>query len=322
MYHIRNQPLWNSRFSCARRSSRLPLQRVLLWGLSSVKANADPSKSLNTPETPPDKPWVCTPTSTHRPDTAATAKVDEFYMWETLQLAQEALDAGEVPVGALIVENTSGEVIARGRNATVQLLDPTAHAEVRAIQEAARRLQAWQYLKDCTLYVTLEPCPMCAGAILQARLGRVVYGARNPLLGGDGSWAPLLRAPGAYTGVIRGEEKNEEDDHVEPHSDDQHQQQQQQQQQQLTQQSSFSPPDIQATGRRARRRRRLASEKQNKTEEGQGDWTLGVTPWAKRPTGPHPFCPNLQVSEGIMKEECGELMQTFFRSRRVERDTP
>lgn len=105
-------------------------------------------------------------------------------MREALAEAQLALDAGEMPVGCVITRN--GEIIARGHNLREQTGDPTAHAEIIAIRAAAQRLNAWR-LEDCELFVTLEPCPMCAGAISQARLRRVAYGAADAQYGCAGS---------------------------------------------------------------------------------------------------------------------------------------
>jgi tRNA(adenine34) deaminase len=102
----------------------------------------------------------------------------------------QAADAGEVPVGAVLVSG-GGAVLAAARNRCELDADPTAHAEMLCIREAAARQHGWRLL-DSTLYVTLEPCPMCAGAALQARVGSVVYGARNSLLGADGSWIAML----------------------------------------------------------------------------------------------------------------------------------
>ena len=100
-------------------------------------------------------------------------------MRTALDLAQAAAEAGEVPVGAIVVDETTGQVIGTGANRPVALHDPTAHAEVRAIREAAESLQNYR-LTDLTLYVTLEPCAMCAGAISHARIGRVVWAADDP----------------------------------------------------------------------------------------------------------------------------------------------
>ena len=93
-----------------------------------------------------------------------------------LEEAKKALVAGEVPIGAIITYK--GEIIARGHNLKETYQDPTAHAEMVVIREAAKKLQSWR-LDDCTLYVTLEPCPMCAGAIVQARIPTLVYGATD-----------------------------------------------------------------------------------------------------------------------------------------------
>lgn len=101
--------------------------------------------------------------------------LDEEYMLKALKLAEKAYSMGEIPVGAIVVA-PDGEIIGEGCNMREQLNSPTAHAELLAIEQAAKRLGQWR-LTDCTLYVTLEPCPMCAGAAMNARLKRVVYGA-------------------------------------------------------------------------------------------------------------------------------------------------
>jgi tRNA(adenine34) deaminase len=102
-----------------------------------------------------------------------------------LRAAKEAAEAGETPVGAVIT-NAEGIVIARAGNQRELLQDPTAHAEILAITQAAAALSSWR-LENCTLYVTLEPCAMCAGAIIHARLSRVVFGAYDPKAGACGS---------------------------------------------------------------------------------------------------------------------------------------
>ncbi len=102
-------------------------------------------------------------------------------MKQALKLSQSAGDAGEVPVGAVIIDS-SQNMIASCENRKQRDNDPTAHAEILAIQEATSRLQSWR-LHQCTLYVTLEPCPMCAGAIVQARVGLLVYGVHDPKTG-------------------------------------------------------------------------------------------------------------------------------------------
>ncbi len=104
----------------------------------------------------------------------------EHFMKLALEEAEQASREEEVPIGAVIVHE--GRVIARAHNQREALHDPTAHAEMIAITQAAEMLQSWR-LEDCTLYVTLEPCPMCAGAILQARIPTVVYGATDPKAG-------------------------------------------------------------------------------------------------------------------------------------------
>ncbi|MFZ4426381.1 MAG: nucleoside deaminase [Saprospiraceae bacterium] len=101
---------------------------------------------------------------------------DDFFMREALKAAQQAAQAGEIPVGAVIV--CEGRIVARGHNDTERLLDVTAHAEMIALTAACNHLGS-KYLPDCTLYVTLEPCPMCAGALSWAQLGRLVYGAAD-----------------------------------------------------------------------------------------------------------------------------------------------
>ncbi len=101
--------------------------------------------------------------------------LDEEYMLQALELAKKAYSIGECPVGAIVVDS-DGRVIGEGYNLREQLQSPTAHAEILAIEQAAKALGQWR-LNGCTLYVTLEPCPMCAGAIMNSRLKRVVYGA-------------------------------------------------------------------------------------------------------------------------------------------------
>lgn len=118
--------------------------------------------------------------------------IDEDFMRLALQQAQAAAEADEAPVGAVIV--CDGAVIAAARNEREALRDPTAHAELIAITQAAAALGNWR-LENCTLYVTLEPCPMCAGAIVLARIPRVVYGADDPKGGAVRSLYRLLEDP-------------------------------------------------------------------------------------------------------------------------------
>jgi tRNA(adenine34) deaminase len=108
-------------------------------------------------------------------------KDDHYWMRQALELAQEAARCDEVPVGAVLV-NKAGELLARGYNRPISASDPTAHAEIVVIREAATRLQNYRLI-DTTLYVTLEPCVMCVGALVQARVGRIVYGALEPKTG-------------------------------------------------------------------------------------------------------------------------------------------
>lgn len=109
-----------------------------------------------------------------------------------LDLAQQAAAAGEVPVGAIVVKN--GEIIGRGSNAPITTHDPTAHAEIRAMRDAAQFLGNYR-LVGCSLYVTLEPCAMCSGAIQHARIAKVIYGASDPKTGACGSVVNLMAEP-------------------------------------------------------------------------------------------------------------------------------
>jgi tRNA(adenine34) deaminase len=114
---------------------------------------------------------------------------DQEYMQIALQLAQQGATAGEVPVGALVVKD--GEIVGRGFNAPISRQDPSAHAEILALRDAAQQLGNYR-LVGCTLYVTLEPCTMCAGAIQHARIERLVYGASDPKTGACGSVVNLM----------------------------------------------------------------------------------------------------------------------------------
>jgi tRNA(adenine34) deaminase len=119
-------------------------------------------------------------------------KHDERFMALALAEAERCLEHDDVPVGAIVVRD--GEVIGAGRNERELLGDPTAHAEILALREAARTTGSWRVL-DTTLYVTLEPCAMCAGAIVLARVPRVVYGAVDPKAGAAGSVLDVLAQP-------------------------------------------------------------------------------------------------------------------------------
>lgn len=146
------------------------------------------------------------PTPTHdrasnaAPRTAAPSDVatgdaavgDDGFMLLALDAAARAGDAGEVPVGAVVV--VGGEVVATAANRREELADPTAHAEILALRAASEKLGRWR-LDDATLYVTLEPCPMCAGALVASRLARVVFGATDPKAGSCGSLYNLCADP-------------------------------------------------------------------------------------------------------------------------------
>ncbi len=121
------------------------------------------------------------------------APTDHDFMAHALHEAEAAGREGEVPVGAVVV--CDGRVIGRGRNACEKLQDATAHAEMVALTAASQSLGTWR-LEDCTLYVTLEPCPMCLGGCLNARIKRVVYGALEPKCGACGSVVDLSAPPG------------------------------------------------------------------------------------------------------------------------------
>lgn len=129
-------------------------------------------------------------------------------MQEALIEAQKAMDIGEVPIGAVVVKDD--KIIARGHNLRESLNDPTAHAEIIAIREAAYKLNNWR-LSGTTLYVTIEPCPMCAGAIIQARIPVVVYGAQDEKAGGVHSVFDILDNPRlnhrtmVFTGILEDE---------------------------------------------------------------------------------------------------------------------
>ncbi len=117
---------------------------------------------------------------------------DQEYMQLALQLAQQGGQAGEVPVGALVVKD--GEIVGRGYNAPISRSDPTAHAEIVALRDAAQTLGNYR-LVGCTLYVTLEPCAMCSGAIQHARIAQLVFGASDPKTGACGSIIDLMAEP-------------------------------------------------------------------------------------------------------------------------------
>ncbi|MFP1738747.1 tRNA adenosine(34) deaminase TadA [Lonsdalea quercina] len=118
---------------------------------------------------------------------------DEFWMQHALRLAQRAWDEGEVPVGAVLV--LDNQVIGEGWNRSIGQHDPTAHAEIMALRQGGRVVQNYRLLNS-TLYITLEPCVMCAGAMVHSRIGRLVYGAADAKTGAAGSLVDILRHPG------------------------------------------------------------------------------------------------------------------------------
>lgn len=125
----------------------------------------------------------------------------ETYMREALELARAAAAAGEIPVGCVIVR--AGQIIGRGRNRREEQQSALGHAEMEAIAQANRTLASWR-LEDCSLYVTLEPCPMCAGAVLNARIPRVYYGARDRVFGGCGGVLNLFMEAFPQTPALTG----------------------------------------------------------------------------------------------------------------------
>ena len=132
----------------------------------------------------------------------------EEYMALALELARQAADAGEVPVGCVIADR-EGRIIGRGHNRRRELNDATAHAELEAIREACAAVGDWR-LEGCSMYVSLEPCPMCAGAIINSRIPTLVYGAKEELSGSCGSVINLFEEryghkPAVYGGVLKDE---------------------------------------------------------------------------------------------------------------------
>jgi tRNA(adenine34) deaminase len=125
-------------------------------------------------------------------DNHSTLTSDEFWMEEALRAAQRALDAGEVPVGAVVIH--AGKIVGRGWNRNLTDVDPTAHAEILALREAGARVGNHR-LGDCELFATIEPCAMCAGAMVHARLKRLVYGADDPKAGAVHSVLQVLNHP-------------------------------------------------------------------------------------------------------------------------------
>jgi len=240
---------------------------------------------------------------------SSSSGADAHFMRIALDLAAQASAKGEIPVGAVVVDS-NGQIVAVAHNTTEASLNPLGHAELLAIQSAAAAGGGWR-LAGCTLYVTLEPCPMCAGAILNARLARVVYGAGSPRIGADGGWIRMLPPySAAVVDAIGGAEGTEEvvegpaaargskgwhreggggssssDGGAGGDGDGQQQQEQQQQQQQ---------------------------QQQHEGSNSNSSSSKGLI----EPVGPHPFHPNLEVTRGVLQQECADLLRSFFRRRR------
>ncbi|KAG7667831.1 hypothetical protein Ndes2526B_g01768 [Nannochloris sp. 'desiccata'] len=218
-----------------------------------------------------EQPSSITTAATANTSLSKSLEADEHYMQLALDQAQLAYKAGEVPVGAIIVSPT-GDVIAAAHNVTERDGDPTAHAEMLCIRHATGKAKSTWRLLDATMYVTLEPCPMCAGALLQARIGRVVYGAKNGLLGADGSWINMMR------GGREGSRGN-----------------------------SGKGPTVLEDSSRSNTGEDGDDGGRGNEEQGNPS-SSGV----QQPHRPHPFHPDLQVDTGILEEQCSGLMKVFF----------
>ncbi len=131
------------------------------------------------------------------------------YMSRALELAREAFDEGEVPVGAVVVKKTTGEIVGEGRNMREKAKSALAHAEIMAIDEACRTLGGWR-LPECAIYVTLEPCPMCCGAIINSRIDNVIFGAYDIKSGSAVSVQKMFELPYNYRPEVTGGVMEEE----------------------------------------------------------------------------------------------------------------
>ena len=202
-----------------------------------------------------------------------------------LALAQAATAASndEVPVGAVLVHTASGEVLSSHHNTVLAQDDPTAHAEMKCVRDGAKVLGGWRHLRDATLYVTLEPCPMCAGAVLNARLGAVVWGAPNKLIGADGSWISLMGdgGDGATCDGGGGEDAVDGDDGGDDDG-------------------------------------RWDDDTAGDVAAGIGRAEPACVTAARSSTRPHAFRPGLEVRRRVLETECASLMREFFRRRREE----
>lgn len=168
--------------------------RVFGFGVASVnEPDMPPSRPQTLPQ-PSDPLPPLTAESLLRPVEARATELDVSMMRRAIELARQAADLGEVPVGAVVYETATGRVLAEAFNRREIDKDPTAHAELIAMREACRAKHDWR-LTDCTVVVTLEPCPMCAGVIVNARVGRLVYGAADQKAGACGSLMTLTADP-------------------------------------------------------------------------------------------------------------------------------
>ena len=131
------------------------------------------------------------------------------YMSRALELAREAFEEGEVPVGAVVVKKTTGEIVGEGRNMREKAKNALAHAEIMAIDEACRTLGGWR-LPECAIYVTLEPCPMCCGAIINSRIDNVIFGAYDIKSGSAVSVQKMFELPYNYRPEVTGGVMEEE----------------------------------------------------------------------------------------------------------------
>ena len=131
------------------------------------------------------------------------------YMSRALELAREAFDEGEVPVGAVVVKKATGEIVGEGRNMREKAKNALAHAEIMAIDEACRTLGGWR-LPECAIYVTLEPCPMCCGAIINSRIDNVIFGAYDVKSGSALSVQKMFELPYNYRPEVTGGVMEEE----------------------------------------------------------------------------------------------------------------
>ena len=225
--------------------------------------------------------------ATRAPTTNAATETngddDERFMRLALAQAATAASNDEVPVGAVLVHTASGKVLSSHHNTVLAQDDPTAHAEMKCVRDGAKVLGGWRHLRDATLYVTLEPCPMCAGAVLNARLGAVVWGAPNRLIGADGSWISLM-GDGGDGATCDGGGGEEAVDDVDDGDDD----------------------------------GRWDDDTAGDVAAGIGRAEPACVTAVRSTTRPHAFRPGLEVRRRVLEAECASLMREFFRRRREE----